>query len=258
VPSPLALLDFAGRLRRLVRLRLWAARTRLALRRRGCRLELVTGPGAGFRRAPTLEVQRDGAPAQRGPWRLTLHVGAHCDLGANLALEVVPGADSRIELGKGVRLGTGVRLVAAGGVLSVGAWSDVRDGVVLKAGGSLDVGDRTLLSYNSVVHCAEAVTIGDDATLAERVSVIDSDHDTGGSSRPVRARRLRTAAVSIGRNAWLGANTVVLRGVRIGDDAVVAAGSVVRAGDYPPRSLLAGVPAVARRSSVDPPDGGEG
>lgn len=256
MPTPLALLDFAGRLRRRLRLRIWAARTRLALRRRGCRLELVTGPGAGFRRAPTLELQREGASARRGPWLLTLHVGAGCDLGANLALEVVPGADSRIVLGEGVRLGTAVRLVAAGGVLCVGAWSDVRDGVVLKAGGTLDVGGRTLLSYHSVIHCAEAVTIGDDATLAERVSVIDSDHDTGGSSRPVRAGQLSTAAVSIGRNAWLGANTVVLRGVRLGDDAVVAAGSVVRAGDYPPGSLLAGAPAVARRALGDPPDGG--
>ena len=257
MPMPLAFFDFAGRLRRRLRLRLWAARTRLALRRRGCRLELVTGPGTSFHRAPTLEVQREAAPA-RGPWRLTLHVGARCDLGAHLALEVVPGADSRIVLGESVRLGTGVRLVAAGGVLSVGAWSDVRDGVVLKAGGRLDVGNRTLLSYHSVVHCAEAVMIGDDATLAERVSVIDSDHDTGGSSHPVRARQLSTAPVSIGRNAWLGANTVVLRGVRIGDDAVVAAGSVVRAGDYPPGSLLAGAPAVAKRMLGDPPNGGEG
>jgi acetyltransferase-like isoleucine patch superfamily enzyme len=257
MPTPLALLDLAGRLRRHMRLRLWAARTRLALRRRGCRLELVLGPGAGFHRAPILEVQREGTPAQ-GPWRLALHVGARCDLGTNLALEVVPGTDSRIVLGEGVRLGTGVRLIAAGGALSVGASSDVRDGVVLKAGGSLEVGDRAVLSYHSVVHCAEAVTIGDDASIGERVTVVDSDHDTGGSSRPLRARRVSTAAVSIGRNAWLGANTVVLRGVRIGDDAVVAAGSVVRSGDYPPGTLLVGAPAVARRVLGDPPDSREG
>lgn len=258
MPPPLTILDFAGRLRRRLRLRLWAARTRLALRRRGCHFELVTGPGTGFHRAPTLEVQRESAPVQRGPWRLTLHVGARCDLGANVTLEVVPGADSRVVLGENVRLGTGVRLIAAGGVLSVGAWSDVRDGVVLKAGGSLDVGDRTVLSYHSVVHCAEAVTIGANSSIGERVSVIDSDHDTSRSSQPVREREPSTAAVSIGRNAWVGANTVVLRGVRIGDDAVVAAGSVVRAGDYPPGSLLAGAPAVARRSLADPPDSGAG
>lgn len=254
----LSLFDLAGRLRRRLRLRLWAARTRLALRRRGCRLELVIGPGAGFQRPPTLELQRAGVPEPTEPWRLTLQVGARCDLGANLALEVLPGADSRVVLGEDVCLGAGVRLIAAGGVLSVGTGSQVRDGVVLKAGGSLHVGDHAVLSYHSVFHCAESVTIGDHASVAEHVSVVDSDHDTSFAPGPVRGRPPSTAAVSIGRNAWLGANTVVLRGVRMGDDTVVAAGSVVRAGDYPPGSLLAGAPAVARRSLGDPPVGDGG
>lgn len=52
-----------------------------------------------------------------------------------------------------------------------------------------------------------------------------------------------TAAIEIGDNVWLGANVTVLKGARIGADSVVATGAVVTAGTYPPRSILAGMPA---------------
>jgi acetyltransferase-like isoleucine patch superfamily enzyme len=247
----LALLDRVGRLRRRLALTLWAARTRLALRRRGCALELVAGPGAGFRRAPLIEVARGDGP---GGGRVRIEIGAWCDLGAGLVLEVLPGAETRIVLGEGVRLGSGVRVIAAGGELTVGPWCDVRDGVVLKAGGRLDIGGHGVVSYQTVVHCAEAVSIAERASIGERVSIVDSDHTPDDGSAWVLDAPVRTTPVVLGRNAWIGANAVLLRGVRLGDDVVVGAGSVVRAGDYPPGWLIAGVPAVARRALTAPPD----
>src|SRR4051812_43694164 len=105
----LGLLDLAGRARRAVRLRLWAARTRLTLRRRGVRLVLGAGPGAGFHRAPLLEVAR--GEEQQGHGRLVVELGPWSDLGTDLVLEVMPGTDTRLRLGDGVRLGSRVRLV---------------------------------------------------------------------------------------------------------------------------------------------------
>src|SRR4051794_23085824 len=122
----LGLLDLAGRARRAVRLRLWAARTRLTLRRRGIRFVLGAGRGAGFHRAPLLGGARGGGAT--GPGGPVVELGPWSDLGPDLVLEVMPGTDTRLRLGDGVRLGSRVRLVAGGGELSVGAWSDVRDG----------------------------------------------------------------------------------------------------------------------------------
>jgi acetyltransferase-like isoleucine patch superfamily enzyme len=55
-------------------------------------------------------------------------------------------------------------------------------------------------------------------------------------------------AISIGDDVWIGANSTILKGVEIGAGCIVAAGSVVTAGVYPERSLLAGNPAQVIRS----------
>jgi maltose O-acetyltransferase len=68
-------------------------------------------------------------------------------------------------------------------------------------------------------------------------------HAVGGPEQ--RAGERETAAVTIGRGAWLGAGVVVLPGVTVGDGCVVAAGSVVTR-DLEPNALYAGVPAVKK------------
>ncbi len=59
---------------------------------------------------------------------------------------------------------------------------------------------------------------------------------------PARRHSLLTAPITIGRNAWLGADVKVLAGVTIGENAIVAAGSVVTK-DVPPNMVVAGSPA---------------
>ena len=48
----------------------------------------------------------------------------------------------------------------------------------------------------------------------------------------------KASPVSIGNNVWVGANSVILRGVEIGDNCVVAAGTVVTKGSYPANTLI--------------------
>jgi acetyltransferase-like isoleucine patch superfamily enzyme len=59
---------------------------------------------------------------------------------------------------------------------------------------------------------------------------------------PARRHSLLNAPITIGRNAWLGADVKVLAGVTIGENAIVAAGSVVIK-DVPPNMVVAGSPA---------------
>lgn len=54
---------------------------------------------------------------------------------------------------------------------------------------------------------------------------------------------LKGEDIVIGNDVWIGQRAIILAGVRIGDGCVIGAGSVVVRGDYPPYSLLAGVPA---------------
>jgi acetyltransferase-like isoleucine patch superfamily enzyme len=84
--------------------------------------------------------------------------------------------------------------------------------------------------------CFERISIGYDVAIADRVTIRDSDnHEISGS-------RGMTRPIVIGDHVWIGMNATILKGVTVGDGAVIAAGSVVTK-DVPPAMLVAGVPA---------------
>jgi acetyltransferase-like isoleucine patch superfamily enzyme len=72
--------------------------------------------------------------------------------------------------------------------------------------------------------------------------VIGGDHDFSDSSRPVLDQSRKSAGISVGAGAWLGAGAKVLDGVIIGDNAIIGAGAVVR-DSVPERATAVGMPA---------------
>lgn len=82
----------------------------------------------------------------------------------------------------------------------------------------------------------ESVTIGDDVEFGPGVLIYDHDHDfrmPGGLAE----QKYKTAPIKIGNNVWIGANSVILRGTTIGNNCVVAAGTILH-GEYPDDSLI--------------------
>ena len=107
--------------------------------------------------------------------------------------------------------------------MTLGEGSVLREGVVLNVSGTLDVGEQSLLSYGTVVHCADAVRIGPLVGIAEYVTIVDSAHFlTEPDARHID--NVRTGPVSIGRNTWLCPKTTVTAGVSVGDYCVIGAG----------------------------------
>ena len=101
------------------------------------------------------------------------------------------------------------------------------------------------VSINDFVHIrgGGGVEIGDDSLLAPHVVISSQSHDIGALAHGLSYRQTNSALpIRIGKNVWIGAGAVVLPGVTIGDDAVVAAGAVVNR-DVSRRTLVAGVPA---------------
>jgi acetyltransferase-like isoleucine patch superfamily enzyme len=107
--------------------------------------------------------------------------------------------------------------------------------VFVEPGARLMLGSGYANNFLSL-DCAEEITIGDDVAIADHVTIRDTDdhHISGG--RPI------TLPVHIGDHVWIGTRAIVLKGVTIGNGAVVAAGAVVTA-DVEPGVLVAGVPA---------------
>jgi acetyltransferase-like isoleucine patch superfamily enzyme len=227
---------------RTLRLRCWALGLRARLRRQGVRLELHLGRNVRFAGPPRLDIDPHGAVPGGS---LALRIGANTRVGRDLILDVRPGGDHVVELGEGCLLGDHVRLQLRGGAMRMGERVNVRDFCELKTAGELTLGASAICGRSVTLHCVERVTLGAFVGLAERVTITDSDHASDGSDTWFMAQPLHVEPVSLGDNAFVATNAVLLRGVRLGADAVVAAGAVVQGGDLPAGWLIAGVPARA-------------
>jgi len=103
-------------------------------------------------------------------------------------------------------------------------------------GATLAIGKGTFLNYGARVICHESVHIGAGCKIAYDAIITDTDE------HHVPGQVAMTSPVFIGDGAWIGARSIVLKGVHIGDQAIVGAGSVVTR-DVPARSIVAGQPA---------------
>lgn len=174
---------------------------------------------------------------------------AHLDLAVErgvriegrVLVRVHGGRRTELRIGRGSRLGDGVRLVLDGGCLDIGERVLLRAGVVLHVRGRLTFEDESLLSYYSVVHCDDAVHIESRVGLGEHTTISDSTHVTPPAGE-WWYHHIETAPVRIGARTWGGAKVTITRGVDIGHDAVLAAGCVVT-GDVAPETLVGGTPA---------------
>jgi acetyltransferase-like isoleucine patch superfamily enzyme len=103
----------------------------------------------------------------------------------------------------------------------------VRDHCELKERGELVVGARTILGRHVTLHANERIELQTCVGLAERVTVMDSDHGFDGSDTFFMEQLVRSDPVLIEHNVFLATNVVVLRGTTIGRNAVAAAGAVL-------------------------------
>lgn len=111
-------------------------------------------------------------------------------------------------------------------------------------GGRIQIGDRVGMSSTALV-CHNAITIGDDVTIGGNTVIYDTDFhslNTGLRTNFKDNSLARTAPVLIQNRVFIGAHVTILKGVTIGQNAVVAAGSVISK-NVPPNQVWGGNPA---------------
>ena len=107
-------------------------------------------------------------------------------------------------------------------------------------GKNIRVGDDFLANYHVTILDRATVTFGDSVLIAPGTVITTVNHALDPEKR--RASICTARPIVNGSNVWIGANCTILPGVTVGDDAVIAAGAVVRS-DVPPRAVVGGVPA---------------
>lgn len=139
----------------------------------------------------------------------------------------------RIEGEQRIAIGSGV-------TVHPGSWLHVEgDG----AGVALTIGDGASIGSHSALSAVQSVRIGARVLTARGIYVSDHSHDFSDAGVAIRDQGLtKVAPVEIGDGTWLGENVVVMPGVRIGRNAVIGANSVVTT-DVPDGGVAVGAPA---------------
>lgn len=190
--------------------------------------------------------------------RLSLAEGARLDLGGDLVVGDARkkkgkkkrrprAAKKRLTIGPPARTPAIVKLHRSA-LLRTGGWVHFSPGTSVVVGplATLDVGGSTYFSGGTVL-CTESIVIGEWCAIAWDTTISDSDmHEitVDGETLP------HTQPIRIGDHVWIGAGARIMKGVTIGDGAIVAAGAVVTK-DVDARTLVGGVPAQAIRKNVD-------
>ena len=134
----------------------------------------------------------------------------------------------------------------------LGRWSWLGHGCKIRAHeGRVEIGAKTVLGQECTISAFQHVSIGRECIVADRVMLIDFDHGVVDVERPIRLQGIYKRDVRVGHNVWIGYGACFLRGVNVGDNAVVGTSSVVTR-DVPANAVAGGVPARVLRMRDEP------
>jgi acetyltransferase-like isoleucine patch superfamily enzyme len=155
--------------------------------------------------------------------------------------------DGMLFIGRGVKLQIG-----RAARVSFGRWVWIGHGTKIRCHeGTVRIGDKTVLGQECTISAYQYVSIGEQCIVADRVMLIDFDHNVAEVERPIRVQGIYKRDVRVGNNVWIGYGAQILRGVTVGDNAIIGASAVVTR-DVPANAVVAGVPARVIRMRESP------
>jgi len=117
----------------------------------------------------------------------------------------------------------------------------VNDDVMLYAKGQLNIGEKFGINKYSRIVAHERIDIGNNVTIGQFVSILDHDHRYVFEGKNMQLDGYVTAPISIGNNVWIADKCTILKGVRIGNNVVIGANTLVHK-DVPDNVVVGGVP----------------
>ncbi|HTR73627.1 MAG TPA: acyltransferase [Solirubrobacterales bacterium] len=117
--------------------------------------------------------------------------------------------------------------------------------------GLVEIGAKTVMGQECTISAYQHVRIGEQCVIADRTMFIDFDHGVVEVERPIRLQGIYKRDVDVGHNVWIGYGACILRGVSVGDNAVIGTSAVLTR-SFPENAVIAGVPARVIRMRETP------
>jgi acetyltransferase-like isoleucine patch superfamily enzyme len=129
------------------------------------------------------------------------------------------------------------------GEIRFGRFVWIGDGTKIRCHeGFVEIGEKTVMGQECTISAYQQVRIGSECVIADRAMFIDFDHGMVEVERPIRLQGIYKRDVEVGNNVWIGYGACILRGVSVGDNAVIGTNSVVTK-DVPANAVVGGIPA---------------
>ena len=118
-----------------------------------------------------------------------------------------------------------------------------RGDIIFDGDGPIIIGDNVRINHGTIILASKGggVSIGSRTGIAAYSYIIDMDHGTQ-LGDDYHAQPDVVAEIVIGENVWVGQNATILKGSKIGNNAVCAAKTVVTGNEIPENAIVAGVP----------------
>lgn len=163
---------------------------------------------------------------------------AMCRFGKGVTIERGAIIDGLSELG--IDLGDGV---------TIGAYSLIRCSSACHVGEGLTIGSDSICDAYSFFGAGGRITIGRSVMMGQHVSFHAETHNHERTDIPIRLQGVTRKPIVVEDDCWIGANVTFIGGAYLARGSIVGAGAVVNK-QYPPFSIIAGVPAVVLRSRL--------
>jgi acetyltransferase-like isoleucine patch superfamily enzyme len=147
----------------------------------------------------------------------------------------------------------GVKLeIGREATLRIGRWAWIGHASKIRVHeGEVSIGAKTVIGQECTISAYQHVSIGRECIVADRVMLIDFDHGVVEVERPIRLQGIYKRDVRVGHNVWIGYGACILRGVIVGDNAIIGTSAVVTK-DMPANAVVGGVPAQVIRMREAP------
>lgn len=133
--------------------------------------------------------------------------------------------------------------VCGGGSITIGKNCEIHPlAMLMTYGGDIHIGNDCSVNPFAIVYGHGGTRIGNGVRIAAHAVLIPANHTPSSAAHPLHKAPVTARGICIEDNVWIGAGAKLLDGVRIGENAVIGAGSVVTR-SVPGNATVAGVPA---------------